>query len=373
MGAAAADYETSGAQPGSAQQCSTAWQPSPHGYVLQALHGASGPTTRALYSCGAQAIPRACASDWTSMCACQVDMCKSAGHVLGGEGKKPSPAKAAALGPRVPNLADAWARVHLARLCAALLLAEWTSAGEFAGGVGAPLLRMLVLLATRCAAPARHLRFRVRSGRAGAAHAGAAGHAARSPCPKACSERRVRGCAPILCEFRSLLQSNEVLLGVHSLLQRQKWVLARRGATCVAAAMEYQHSGSNTQPSFQGPLRPGGAGDCPRAVWLAAPARAAAVCCTCCLTAGRRPARRQVLLVSLPCMHRKRRLETSSIFSVSDGVDLISRFAIGSRGGFYAVGIQGPNMWRNCRAGCAHGAGGWRARRRRGMSGSCQG
>lgn len=72
--------------------------------------------------------------------------------MLGGEGKKPSPAKAAALGPRVPNLADAWARVHLARLCAALLLAEWTSAGEFAGGVGAPLLRMLVLLATRCAA-----------------------------------------------------------------------------------------------------------------------------------------------------------------------------------------------------------------------------
>lgn len=87
------------------------------------------------------------------LCLCLGITCDRAGHVLGGEGKKPSPAKAAALGPRVPNLADAWARVHLARLCAALLLAEWTSAGEFAGGMGAPLLRMLVLLATRCAAP----------------------------------------------------------------------------------------------------------------------------------------------------------------------------------------------------------------------------
>lgn len=86
------------------------------------------------------------------MYVCSDFLCGSAGHVLGGEGKKPSPAKAAALGPRVPNLADAWARVHLGRMCAALLLAEWTSAGEFAGGVGAPLLRMLVLLATRCAA-----------------------------------------------------------------------------------------------------------------------------------------------------------------------------------------------------------------------------
>lgn len=76
---------------------------------------------------------------------------RAAGQVLGGEGKKPSPGKAGALGPRVPHLADPWARVHLARLCAALLLAEWTSAGEFAAGVGAPLLRMLVLLATRCA------------------------------------------------------------------------------------------------------------------------------------------------------------------------------------------------------------------------------
>ena len=75
------------------------------------------------------------------------------GHVLGGEGKKASPGKASVLGARPPNLADAWARIHLARLCAALLLAEWTSAAEFAGGVGAPLLRMLVLLATRCGAP----------------------------------------------------------------------------------------------------------------------------------------------------------------------------------------------------------------------------
>ncbi len=73
--------------------------------------------------------------------------------MLGGEGKKASPGKASVLGARAPNLADAWARIHLARLCAALLLAEWTSAAEFAGGVGAPLLRMLVLLATRCGAP----------------------------------------------------------------------------------------------------------------------------------------------------------------------------------------------------------------------------
>lgn len=47
------------------------------------------------------------------------------------------------------NLADKWARVHLARLCAALVYAEWTSTQTFVAGVGAPMWNMLVMLATR--------------------------------------------------------------------------------------------------------------------------------------------------------------------------------------------------------------------------------
>lgn len=49
------------------------------------------------------------------------------------------------------NLTDKWARVHLARLCAALVYAEWTSTQTFVEGVGAPMWRMLVILATRLA------------------------------------------------------------------------------------------------------------------------------------------------------------------------------------------------------------------------------
>ena len=49
------------------------------------------------------------------------------------------------------NLTDKWARVHLARLCAALVYAEWTSTQTFVAGVGAPMWSMLVMLATRCA------------------------------------------------------------------------------------------------------------------------------------------------------------------------------------------------------------------------------
>lgn len=47
------------------------------------------------------------------------------------------------------NLTDKWARIHLARLCSALVYAEWTSTQSFVSGVGAPMWKMLVMLATR--------------------------------------------------------------------------------------------------------------------------------------------------------------------------------------------------------------------------------
>lgn len=47
------------------------------------------------------------------------------------------------------NLTDKWARIHLARLCSALVYAEWTSTQTFVSGVGAPMWKMLVMLATR--------------------------------------------------------------------------------------------------------------------------------------------------------------------------------------------------------------------------------
>lgn len=55
------------------------------------------------------------------------------------------------------NLTDKWARIHLARLCSALVYAEWTSTQTFVSGVGAPMWKMLVMLATRSAPhPCRH-------------------------------------------------------------------------------------------------------------------------------------------------------------------------------------------------------------------------
>lgn len=56
------------------------------------------------------------------------------------------------------NFADMWGRVYLARLCSALIFAEWTSTQTFVEGLGAPFLKMLAALATRqafeaCAAP----------------------------------------------------------------------------------------------------------------------------------------------------------------------------------------------------------------------------
>lgn len=72
-----------------------------------------------------------------------------AGLVVGSDSKKTSPSKLQALGPSI-NIMDKWARVYLARLCAALLYADWSSTAEFAKGPGAPFWRMLTLLATRC-------------------------------------------------------------------------------------------------------------------------------------------------------------------------------------------------------------------------------
>ncbi|KAL3136456.1 hypothetical protein ABBQ38_005712 [Trebouxia sp. C0009 RCD-2024] len=47
------------------------------------------------------------------------------------------------------NLTDKWARIYLARLCSALVYAEWTSTQSFVSGVGAPMWKMLVMLSTR--------------------------------------------------------------------------------------------------------------------------------------------------------------------------------------------------------------------------------
>lgn len=71
----------------------------------------------------------------------------SAGLVVGSDSKKSSPSKLQALGASI-NIMDRWARVYLARLCAALLYADWASAIEFAKGPGQPFWRMLTQLAT---------------------------------------------------------------------------------------------------------------------------------------------------------------------------------------------------------------------------------
>lgn len=71
-----------------------------------------------------------------------------AGLVVGSDSKKTSPNKLQALGATI-NIVDKWARVYLARLCAAMLYADWSSATEFVKGPGAPFWRMLTLLATR--------------------------------------------------------------------------------------------------------------------------------------------------------------------------------------------------------------------------------
>ena len=52
--------------------------------------------------------------------------------------------------PLIGYCCGRWARVYLARLCAAFLYGEWTSATDFAKGkAGGALWRMLTLLATR--------------------------------------------------------------------------------------------------------------------------------------------------------------------------------------------------------------------------------
>ncbi|KAK9807563.1 hypothetical protein WJX72_002624 [[Myrmecia] bisecta] len=74
---------------------------------------------------------------------------ESSGFVVGsGDQKKVSPEKARG-GGQGPNLADKWARVYMARLCASLCFADWTSTDTFVQGVGAPFWKMLVMLATK--------------------------------------------------------------------------------------------------------------------------------------------------------------------------------------------------------------------------------
>jgi hypothetical protein len=74
------------------------------------------------------------------------------GLVIGSDSKKTSPSKLQALAASI-NIMDKWGRVYLARLCAALLYAEWSSAADFAKGAGAPFWKMLTLLATRYVHP----------------------------------------------------------------------------------------------------------------------------------------------------------------------------------------------------------------------------
>lgn len=80
---------------------------------------------------------------------------ESSPYVLGGSSapQKASPDKLKGLtGATVASapLGDPWGRIALARLCAALLFADWAGGTEeFCAGVGAPFWRMLTLLATR--------------------------------------------------------------------------------------------------------------------------------------------------------------------------------------------------------------------------------
>lgn len=78
---------------------------------------------------------------------------------MGSEGKKASPNKLQSLQASV-TITDKWARVYLARLCSAVLYADWTSTQEFAKGQGKPFWTMLVLLVTRCRAVALYLSLR---------------------------------------------------------------------------------------------------------------------------------------------------------------------------------------------------------------------
>eukprot|EP00891_Asterochloris_glomerata_P008567 jgi/Astpho2/8567/fgenesh1_pg.00125_%23_57_t len=74
---------------------------------------------------------------------------ESSGLTLGAQQpKKTSPDKARIMGSNL-NFADMWGRVYLARLCSALIFAEWTSTQTFVEGLGAPFLKMLAALATR--------------------------------------------------------------------------------------------------------------------------------------------------------------------------------------------------------------------------------
>ena len=69
---------------------------------------------------------------------------------MGSDSKKTAANKLQSLQATI-NIADKWARVYLARLCSAILYAEWTSTQEFAKGQGKAFWTMLVLLATRYA------------------------------------------------------------------------------------------------------------------------------------------------------------------------------------------------------------------------------
>ena len=72
--------------------------------------------------------------------------------MVGGDAKKASPNKLQSLQASI-NMANKWSRVYLARLCSAILYADWTSTLEFAKGRGAAFWNMLVLLATRHVTP----------------------------------------------------------------------------------------------------------------------------------------------------------------------------------------------------------------------------
>ncbi len=79
--------------------------------------------------------------------------------MIGSDGKKASPDKLQSLQASV-TLTDKWARVYLARLCSAILYAEWASTQEFAKGQGKPFWTLLLLLVTRCRVTTPHLSLR---------------------------------------------------------------------------------------------------------------------------------------------------------------------------------------------------------------------
>ena len=83
--------------------------------------------------------------DLAGLVAASLASLETSGPIIGADAKKP----AVDAGRRSINLDDKWARVEMARLCAAAVYADWTSTQDFVKAIGASFWKMLCLLATR--------------------------------------------------------------------------------------------------------------------------------------------------------------------------------------------------------------------------------